>query len=383
MRVGLIAPEFLGFGGMAEFARNLAVCLSETDHVTVFTRCDASGPGLEREAPLTVREVLVRELVADHATLAGFDCDVWLAANAGYVPLASHLSAPLVVYVNGNDLLVPWIRRTRPWVDRVETSTLVWRTVKRLRERLRNRDLRRGLGDAAHIIANSRNTASILARRYPGNEDHTSVVPPGVADDYFQPAGPRRPGPLRVLTVTRLDKGTPRKNVDGVLRALALLSEDTPVEYTVVGDGQDRPRLEQLARALGVADRTRFAGFVDRRELSSSYADSDVFILASRASDSDVEGFGIVYMEASAAGTPVVCSRAGGAVDAVEGGRNGVVIEDSEPATIAAALLEFAADPERFDPARVREVAEAYRWPVIAARIRAILRDCAEGARRS
>ncbi len=377
LRVGMIAPEFLGFGGMAEFARHLAACLARTEDVTVFTRSEPAPRGGPPPPPVPLRTVLARELVTDLEMLSAHECDVWFAANAGYTPLASHLEAPLIVYVNGNDLLRPWVRRSRPWVDRIETSTLVWRLVTRLRERLRERDMRRGLADAARIVANSGNTATILADRYPGNEARTTVVHPGVADHYFRARPPRRPGPLRVLTVTRLDTGTPRKNVDGVLRAVALLDGDVPVRYTVVGDGEDRPRVERLAAELGVAHRTRFAGFVDHDELARAYGDSDVFVLASRASASDVEGFGIVYMEASAAGTPVICSRAGGAVDAVEEGRNGVIIPDSEPETIAAALRRFAQRAETWDPREVRAVAEPFRWPRIAGRIRAILAECA------
>lgn len=376
LRIGLIAPEFLGYGGMAELARHIAAGLAEEDDVVVWTRRDAAGPGPAVNLGLDVRRTLRRELGADGAHLAAEPRDVWFATNAGYVPLAATLSRPLAVYVNGNDLLKPWIWRTRPWLDRIETSTAVWRLVGPLRERLVARDLRRGLRAAARIVANSRRTAEILAARYPGNASRTTVVHPGVATDYFRQPTPSTAGPLRLLTVTRLDRGTPRKNVGGVLRALTLLPADLDVEYTVVGDGEDRTRMEALAAEVGVAERTRFTGFVDRVELARLYADSDLFILASRASEVDVEGFGIVYLEASAAGTPVICSRAGGSVDAVVDGVSGIVLEDSEPPTIAAAIAAFAEDPGRFDPDRVRAVAEAHRWPEVTARIRAILDAC-------
>ncbi|MEN8374969.1 MAG: glycosyltransferase family 4 protein [Gemmatimonadota bacterium] len=378
MRIGLIAPEFKEFGGMAEFGRQLAAGLAPRDDVVVFTRHDAPGDD-ERWQGIPLRRVLTRELSADLAVLADHRCDVWFACNAGYAAAASHLSAPLAIYVNGNDLLRPWVHRSRPWVRHIETSTVVWRIVPALRERLRVRDLRKGLADAAGILANSANTAAILARLYPGNEGHTSVVHPGVAEDFFQERPERRPGPLRLLTVTRLDRGTPRKNVDGVLRALALLPSDLDVRYTVVGDGKDRSRVENLAEELGVAGRTRFEGFVGRERLKELYADADLFVLASRASDTDVEGFGIVYMEASAAGTPVICSRTGGSIDAVVDGENGLLIRDSEPTTIAAALGIYADHPGQFDPERVRAVAEGFRWPAIAARVRTILERCAAG----
>lgn len=379
LRIGIIAPEFYGYGGMAEFSRQLAGGLAHADDVTVYTR-----EGARNQDPpvpdVPIQPLLVRELSADGASLARQEVDVWFAANAGYAPLAATLPAPTAVYVNGNDLLRPWVRRDRSWVDRIETSTLIWRVVGQLRETLRRSDLKRGLRAAARIIANSENTAAIFRHHYPGHEARTDVVTPGVADDYFVSRPERSPGPLRVLTVTRLDRGTPRKNVDGVLRAISLLPDAADVVYTVVGDGEDRPRVERLADELGVREGTRFVGFVRRDELAQIYAESDLFILASRASASDVEGFGIVYLEASAAGTPVLCSRAGGAVEAVQEGRNGLVIADSEPATIARAIENFAAHPRRFDPDEVRAVAEEYRWPAIAARIRQILAECVAAA---
>ena len=107
--------------------------------------------------------------------------------------------------------------------------------------------------------------------------------------------------------MSRLSQYTRRKNVDGVLEALALLGREAEVCYTVVGDGDDRGRLENRARELGVERRVEFRGSLGQQELLEAYRRADLFVLASRASRSDVEGFGIVYLEAAASGVPSLC----------------------------------------------------------------------------
>jgi phosphatidylinositol alpha-1,6-mannosyltransferase len=113
----------------------------------------------------------------------------------------------------------------------------------------------------------------------------------------------------------------------------------------------------------------RFSGAVSRAELLAAYRDADLFVLTPRATASDVEGFGIVYVEAAASGVPVLGSRAGGATDAIAEGESGLLVDDSSPAAIAAGIERFAASRERFTPARVAAFAEAFRWPALAEKL--------------
>ncbi|MEM8933153.1 MAG: glycosyltransferase, partial [Acidobacteriota bacterium] len=79
------------------------------------------------------------------------------------------------------------------------------------------------------------------------------------------------------------------------------------------------------------------------------------------------------YLEAAAAGVPSICSREGGATDAVVDGKNGLLIDRSSPSAIADGLRRFVAERERFAPATVRAFAEGFRWPAIAAQVRTAL----------
>jgi len=129
-------------------------------------------------------------------------------------------------------------------------------------------------------------------------------------------------GPV-VLSVTRLSATEPYKGVDTMIRTLARIQADIPdLQYLIVGDGDDRPRLEALARDLGVAARVHFAGKLDGPELSACYAHCDVFVLPSKG-----EGFGIVFLEAMAFGKPVIGGNHGGTPDIIEDGVTGFLIE--------------------------------------------------------
>lgn len=142
-----------------------------------------------------------------------------------------------------------------------------------------------------------------------------------------------------------------------------------PVSLTVVGDGDDLPRLQRLSAELGLTDKVRFAGRTGKDELLKCYADADLFVLASRATSRDVEGFGIVYIEASASGVPVICSAEGGATDAVEEGWNGIIIPSSSALDIAKGMERFELNRDRFPAARVQAFARRFRWPAAAAAI--------------
>lgn len=374
MRLGIIATEFPPRrGGMEEMARGLAAELSRHDDVVLYTR---RGRGLGDE-PYPVRPVLERDLRPDLATLARQAADAWLALNAGWAVAAGRLPAPVFVYAHGNDFLAPFVRRLRPVeamaVAGLRRTPLLWRWSEPLETELRRGPVRRGLGRAAHVFANSANSKRLLCATHGLAPERVTVVPPGVAARAFQERPPRPPGPLRLLTVSRLESHTPRKNIDGVLEAVARLGGALPVRYTVVGDGDDRPRLEALARRLGLADTVRFAGAVDAAGLCAHYRDADLFVLAAKASDKDVEGFGIVYVEAAAAGLPVIASAEGGALDAVADGITGIVLANSSPSAIADGIRRFARRPDAFRPAVLQTFARRFRWPRVAAQLRSEL----------
>jgi phosphatidyl-myo-inositol dimannoside synthase len=203
------------------------------------------------------------------------------------------------------------------------------------------------LRQADPLFAVSRFTAS-RAVALGVDPDRVCVMNPGVDLKRFRPlAGEADPPELeghtgpRLLSITRL---VPRKGVDTVIEALPRLPSD--VRYFVGGDGPDRARLIALAETHGVADRVRFLGRVPDDRIAPLYRHSDWVLLVSRQQElaGDVEGFGMVLLEAQACGTPVVGGDAGGIPDALQDGVTGVLVPPGDPAALAHRLAPLVAD---------------------------------------
>jgi len=129
-----------------------------------------------------------------------------------------------------------------------------------------------------------------------------------------------------LLTVGRMDGRERYKGHDRTIRALPALVQRWPgVAYVVLGEGDDRARLEQLARDEGVSEHVRFMGAVDEATLVAAYRMADVFVMPSTG-----EGFGIAYLEAMACGTPAIGLDAGGARDAMADGRLSLLATETE-----------------------------------------------------
>lgn len=195
------------------------------------------------------------------------------------------------------------------------------------------------------------------AERAAGVPLPTVVVPPGVDVERFVPlAGNEReaarvrlgldPTAPLVVSVSRL---VPRKGMDVLIDAVAEVRRHrTDVQLAIAGAGRDRRRLERRAERRGVP--ARFLGRVPSDDLPVVHACADVFAMVcrNRWGGLEQEGFGIVFLEASAGGVPVVAGRSGGSHEAVVHGETGVVIDDPRSAGEVAQHLErLLADPAR------------------------------------
>ena len=233
---------------------------------------------------------------------------------------------------------------------------------------------RRVLHDAAGFFPVSERTAQLLAAGGAAPE-RICVVSNGVDPMHFQPRDATAlrdelsaSGPI-LLSVARL---VSRKGIDTMLRALpAVLHEIPSATYLIVGEGPDYARLARLAGELGVTRNVCFAGRASR-DLVEYYNACDVFVLPAREEPTDIEGFGLVFLEAGACAKPVIGARAGGVVDAIVDGQTGVLIAPDDVGALAAATVSLLRDPERSaalgNGARERILREC-TWNHAAARI--------------
>lgn len=210
----------------------------------------------------------------------------------------------------------------------------------------------RVLKGASTIVANSLHTRAILEREW-HIVDRIVVMHPGVDTSQFKPvirdAATRErlgwTGRRVVLTVGSLQK---RKGQDTFIRALSAIRAACPdVLYVMAGNGPDRGMLEQLVDELGVRDAVQFLGAPADDILVSCYQQCDVFALPNRQIGWDIEGFGIVLLEAQACGIPVIAGRSGGTAETMQPGVTGelVTCESHEP--LAAVVIELLNDPRK------------------------------------
>jgi phosphatidyl-myo-inositol dimannoside synthase len=255
------------------------------------------------------------------------------------------------------------------------------------------------------LIAQVLRHASLLisAGRYPEAEAQRAVggplppvvhVPPGVDVERFVPLSPGQKaetrerlglppvGPL-VVSISRL---VPRKGMDVLIQAAARLhrSGSYPgLSVVIAGKGRDRARLERLVVRTGAP--VRLMGRISDADLPELYACADVFALLcrSRWGGLEQEGFGIVFLEAAAAGVPAVAGDSGGAAEAVADGETGLVVADPEdPAAVAMALEKLIASGDLRDQqgaaARARAVG-SFSYDLLAERLRGALNSMAVG----
>jgi phosphatidylinositol alpha-1,6-mannosyltransferase len=215
--------------------------------------------------------------------------------------------------------------------------------------------LRRVLTSADRVVANSHYTAGLVQSVVP--EARVECIPLGVDAERFHPAEDRAAvkeslglaGKTVLCSVARI---AAYKGIDVVLRALALLdeAERSDLVYVVVGKGAELPVLQKLAQELGVASLVRWCGFVTDHDLPRYYQAADLFVLCTRQSEErqSVEGFGLVFLEAQACGTPVVGTRTGGIPDAVREGEGGWLIPQDDVAALTLIIRRLLQNPESF-----------------------------------
>jgi len=150
-----------------------------------------------------------------------------------------------------------------------------------------------------------------------------------------------------LMTLGRLSAEEKYKGFDEIMEVLPELAKQIPnIAYVIVGDGDDRPRLETKANSLGVGERVVFTGFIPEAEKADHYRLADAFVMPGRG-----EGFGFVFLEALACGVPAVGSTLDGSREALRGGSLGILVDPRHPGDIKAGILEALRRPRGVIPA--------------------------------
>ncbi|MEU0893876.1 glycosyltransferase family 4 protein [Streptomyces massasporeus] len=248
------------------------------------------------------------------------------------------------------------------------------------------RQLLRRIGDATDTITylGEYTRSRIAPALTPGAAARMAQLPPGVDEKTFHPGSGGDEVRARlgltdrpvVVCVSRLVR---RKGQDTLIRALPrILATEPDTVLLIVGGGPCEKDLRRLAHETGVASAVRFTGAVPWSELPAHYGAGDVFAMPcrTRRGGLDVEGLGIVYLEASATGLPVVAGDSGGAPDAVLDGETGWVVKGGSPAEAADHIIVLLGDAElrRRMGERGREwVEQKWRWDLLAERLKDLL----------
>lgn len=231
------------------------------------------------------------------------------------------------------------------------------------------------LRHAHRVIANSEFTRDELIKRgvAPGR---ITLIYPGVDSDRFRPGLPcgdlkaqigLAPGQKLILSVGRLSR---RKGFDMVIRSLPdLLRQGIDVRYALIGIGEDRAYLANVAGEMEVSDRVHLLGHVPPEDLPRWYNASDVFAMPNREIDGDTEGFGMVFVEAAACGKPVIAGKAGGTGAAVLDGVTGLRIDGDQPAHVVDGLKRVLSDEalaQWLGDAALARTRERFHWAAVA-----------------
>ena len=201
----------------------------------------------------------------------------------------------------------------------------------------------RNARNADAVLVPSRYSSRVAQRAYDLPPGVMRVVPEAVDLRHWDELRTAPPPPPEHPTILSVAHQYPRKDTASLLRALPLVRRAIPaVRLEIIGGGPELPRLRALAGALRLDDRVTFHGSIpEDQDVRRAYFAAHVFCLPSRQ-----EGFGIVFVEAMAAGLPVVAARAGAVPEVVAEGETGLLVPPQTPRALAEALIRILSEPE-------------------------------------
>ena len=342
-------------------ADDIAVHTTPHTGASVFDADQAFVVTRSREPVLLPTPTVVRR-VRNLAERQGAELVVWdPALPVGHA--ARRVDRPYAVVLHGSEVTVP---------GRLPMARSILARVLR----------------GASLVICAGNYPAAEAERAAGCTLPTVVVPPGVDTDRFRPLDEAERASVRrelglpvdaplVVSVSRL---VPRKGMDTLIRSAARLGRTEPdLVVAIAGSGRDRRRLEGLVASTGAP--VRLLGRVPEELLPGLYGAGDVFAMLcrSRWGGLEQEGFGIVFLEAAAAGVPQVAGESGGAAEAVAHERTGLVMGRPDAvAQVACTLSDLLGDRERrteMGREARRRAEDEFSYDVLARRLRAGIDD--------
>ncbi|MFF3175222.1 glycosyltransferase family 4 protein [Streptomyces sp. NPDC057900] len=365
-------------GGIQAFLHNMALRL-DPDRIVVYASTWKRGPegaeataAFDAEQPFTVvRDRTTMLLPTPRVTRRA----VQLLRTHGCSSVWFGAAAPL-------GLMAPALRRAgaRRLVATTHGHEAGWAQLPASRQLLR----RIGEGTDTITYLGEYTRSRIAAALTPAAAERMVQLPPGVDEKTFHPDSGgdlvrARLGLTDRPVVVCVSRLVPRKGQDTLILAMpAILAEQPEAVLLIVGGGPYEADLRKLAAETGVRDSVRFTGPVPWAELPAHYGAGDVFAMPcrTRRGGLDVEGLGIVYLEASATGLPVVAGDSGGAPDAVLDGETGWVVRGGSAEESAERIVALLGDAElrrRMGERGRAWVEEKWRWDLLAQKLRELL----------
>ena len=213
--------------------------------------------------------------------------------------------------------------------------------------------VRRVLYNANLLVGNSQNTKNLLIDNWLVDSKKVAVLNPGVDTNTFVPAKfnakireklgwNKRP---TILTVGRLQK---RKGHDMMISALPEIKRRyADILYAIIGDGEEMSALKSLVEKLGLEENVQFLAEVSDQVMIECYQQCNLFILPNRTEGHDIEGFGMVLVEAQSCEKTVIAGDSGGTAETMIVGDTGYIVDCTDPTNISAKIVELISDEQK------------------------------------
>jgi len=311
MRISYIVPELYKHGGIQEFAKTVYSALKSDFNIKMINwqnDLPLLAKGILKFSPAKLSQYLYLNFFSSHFRKK-YNLSAELIHFWHPEPAMTFLDKKFIVSCHGMEIL------------------------KRNTKGYRRSIYKRVFDNALVIHVNSRYTRDLVVDSFGVDSDKVVVINPPIDVKKFSGRKKKRKENLVIGTLTRFNR---RKNVLNIIKALNILKEKYNIEfkYLLAGDGLERERiLNELKKAKFECE---YLGEIsEEKKINEFFPSIDIFVLPPLELPNDVEGFGIVYLEANAYGIPVVASKTGGVPDAVEEGVSGVFADPTNPEDIA------------------------------------------------